>query len=104
MITSVSFNSAQMLALDSNVSINSISTFNAQEAYENTFEDVVQENISQNEVAKNDNQSSFSNYDFKKIETEKTNFDQKQNYFITKEFDTINFKNAMNKYILESIK
>ena len=104
MITSVSFNSAQMLALDSNVSINSISTFNAQEAYENTFEDVVQENISQNEAAKNNNQSSFSNYDFKKIETEKTNFDQKQNYFITKEFDTINFKNAMNKYILESIK
>lgn len=44
---------SKMLSLDYDVRISASSSFNAQDAYENTFEDVISEKISQNEQKNN---------------------------------------------------
>lgn len=60
MINEIGINSAQFLQLDTNIRTSSTSTFNAQEAYENTFEDTLLDITSKNEEEK-ENKINFSN-------------------------------------------
>ena len=53
-------NTAQFLQLDTNIRTTSTSAFNAQEAYENTFEDAILEVISKAQEEK-ENKIAFSN-------------------------------------------
>ena len=46
MTSEIGFNSAQFLQLNNDIRISSTQTFNAQEAYENAFEDVLLEQVS----------------------------------------------------------
>lgn len=59
MTNEISLNTAQFLQLDTNIRTSSTSAFNMQEAYENTFEDVILEVASKNEE-ENQNRTSFS--------------------------------------------
>ena len=45
MTSEIGFNPAQFLQLDSDIRISATSTFNAQEAYENTFEDALLDEV-----------------------------------------------------------
>lgn len=58
MTNEISLNTAQFLQLDTNIRTSSTSAFNMQEAYENTFEDVILEVASKNEE---ENQNKISN-------------------------------------------
>ena len=60
MINEIGINSAQFLQLDTNIRTSSTSAFNAQEAYENTFEDTMLDIASKNEEEK-ENKINFSN-------------------------------------------
>jgi len=60
MINDISLNSSQFLQLDTNIRTSSTSAFNAQEAYENTFEDVMLDVVSKIEEEK-ENKVNFSN-------------------------------------------
>ena len=59
MINEISLNSAQFLQLDTNIRTSATSTFNAQEAYENTFEDVILE-VATKEQEEKENKINFS--------------------------------------------
>ena len=60
MTNEISLNASQMLYLDSQVRVTSNSVFNAQEAYENTFEDVMlEENSKAQEQTQKQNKVSF---------------------------------------------
>ena len=52
MINNVSIDVTQMLNIASDVRISASSSFNAQEAYENTFEDLIQEEVIKTEEEK----------------------------------------------------
>ena len=60
MINEINANSTYFLQLDADIRTSATSTFNAQEAYENAFEDVILEVVSKNEE-ENQNKISFSN-------------------------------------------
>ena len=60
MTSDISLNSAQFLQLEPNIRVSSTSTFNSQEAYENTFEDVMLEQVQKNEEEKKSTQINFS--------------------------------------------
>lgn len=60
MINETNLNSAQFLQLTPNIRTSSISVFNAQEAYENAFEDVLLETISDSKEEK-ESKVNFSN-------------------------------------------
>ena len=60
MASDISLNTAQFLQLESNIRTSSTSTFNSQEAYENTFEDVMLEQAYKIEEEKNQ-KNIFSN-------------------------------------------
>ncbi len=108
MINTISFNATQMLALDSSVEISSQATFNAQEAYENTFEDVLQETVSQVELNKINNVQNLGkpcNFNIECAEHPNYNQNNKINSFVNLSgFEAINFKNGINNYILQSLK
>ena len=108
MINSVGLATSQMLMLDSNVEVNQTSTFNAQEAYENTFEDVLEDVVSDIESKNNQKLSQHVSDDVSKYifqeNNNPVNEDKKQYLSSNKGFEIINFKNAMNKYMLESVK
>lgn len=58
----ISFNPSELLLLNSDIRISSISTFNAQEAYENTFEDILLDEVSQTqELKQQENKVKFYN-------------------------------------------
>ena len=101
---------SQMLALESNVSINSTSNFNAQEAYENTFEDIIIEKAAENKKNDSINQNQpFTAHNLKiknSIQFDELSNENEKNKNNSPHngFEKINFKNAMNKYMLESIK
>ena len=59
MINEIGINSAQFLQLDTNIRTSSTSTFNAQEAYENTFEDLIQEEATKTEQEKKEYKINF---------------------------------------------
>ena len=61
MINNISMNSAQFLQLDTDIRTTSTSTFNAQDAYENTFEDVVSEIVNKTQEEERNNKINFSN-------------------------------------------
>ena len=61
MTRDISLNSAQFLQLEPNIRVSSTSTFNSQEAYENTFEDVMLEQANKIEEEKKPMQINFSN-------------------------------------------
>ena len=60
MINDISLNSAQFLQLENNIRVSSNFSFNAQEAYENTFEDTLLDVVSKAEEEK-ENKINFSN-------------------------------------------
>ena len=60
MINETNLNSAQFLQLTPDIRTSSISVFNAQEAYENAFEDVLLETISDSKEEK-ESKVNFSN-------------------------------------------
>ena len=60
MLNEISLNSAQFLQLDPNIRVSSTQNFNAQEAYENAFEDVMLETANKIEEEK-ENKINFSN-------------------------------------------
>ena len=59
MINNVSIDVTQMLNIASDVRISASSSFNAQEAYENTFEDLIQEEIVKAEEEKKEYKINF---------------------------------------------
>ncbi|MBR3605514.1 MAG: hypothetical protein IKL52_05765 [Candidatus Gastranaerophilales bacterium] len=62
MTSEIGFNSTQFLQLHNDIRISSSSTFNAQEAYDNTFEDVLLDVVSNSQETKNqENKSKFYN-------------------------------------------
>lgn len=61
MIDNVSMNTAQFLQLDTDIRTSSTSTFNAQDAYENTFEDVISEIANKSQEEERNNKINFSN-------------------------------------------
>ncbi|MBQ9149580.1 hypothetical protein IJX73_01480 [bacterium] len=62
MTSEIGFNSSQFLQLDSDIRISATSAFNAQEAYENTFEDVLLEEVSKAQEQKpKENKVNFYN-------------------------------------------
>ena len=62
MTSEIGFNSTQFLQLQNDIRISSTSTFNAQEAYDNTFEDVLLETVSKEQENKlEENKSKFYN-------------------------------------------
>ena len=110
MINSIGFSMSQMLALESNVSINSTSNFNAQEAYENTFEDIIVEKVTENKKNDSINKNQFfeaqnlnikNSIQFDELSNEN---EKNKNNSPHRGFEKINFKNAINTYMLESIK
>ncbi len=111
MINSIGFSASQMLNLESNTTINSTSTFNAQEAYENTFEDILLEQTSAEDQKNNYTKPNLSNnielIDIKNInqfENLTNNNEQNNKSHILKGFEAINYKNGISKYIMECIK
>lgn len=60
MIEKAGFNSAQFLQLDTNIRTSSTTTFNAQEAFENVFEDVAFEVISQTQEEQEQKYNNFN--------------------------------------------
>ena len=107
MINSVGLSTSQMLMLDNSVEVNQTSTFNAQEAYENTFEDVLEDVISDIESKSNQKFSQYVSDDISKYAFQESNSslnkDKKQYLSVNKGFEIINFKNAMNRYMMESV-
>jgi hypothetical protein len=62
MTSEIGFNSTQFLQLHNDIRISSSSTFNAQEAYDNTFEDVLLDVVSNSQETKNqENKPKFYN-------------------------------------------
>ena len=61
MINDINLNTAEFLKLENNIRVSSNSSFNAQDAYENTFEDALLDVVSKNEEEKNENKVNFSN-------------------------------------------
>lgn len=61
MINETGLNSAQFLQLDSNIRTSSTNAFNAQEAYDNAFEDVMLDVVSKIEEEEKENKVSFLN-------------------------------------------
>lgn len=62
MSNEVSFNPSELLLLNNDIRISSISTFNAQEAYENTFEDILLDEVSKTqELKQQENKVKFYN-------------------------------------------
>jgi hypothetical protein len=103
---SISFNTSEMLRLDDRVSINSISSFNAQEAYENTFEDVLAEEVLKSEEQNNKkidielkSLGMPANFELEKQLSENENTDFSKNKNKTA-FMTLNFKKAASTYLL----
>lgn len=60
MINEIGLNSAQFLQLEQNIRISSTNTFDAQQAYENVFEDTLLDIVSKSEEEK-ENKVNFSN-------------------------------------------
>ena len=56
----LSINTSQFLQLDTNIRVSATSTFNAQEAYDNLFEDVMSEKI--NEVQQEESKANKINF------------------------------------------
>lgn len=62
MTSEIGFNSTQFLQLQNDIRISSTSTFNAQEAYDNTFEDVLLDTVSKEQETKSqENKAKFYN-------------------------------------------
>ena len=57
----LSINTAQFLQLDTNIRTSATSIFNAQEAYENAFEDVIQETTVDETSKTEERKINFSN-------------------------------------------
>jgi len=57
----ISINQSKYLYLDTNIRTSATSSFNAQEAYENTFEDVMSEVAVKTQEDEKENKFSFSN-------------------------------------------
>ena len=55
MTNEIGLNSAQFLQLNNDIRTSATSTFNAQEAYDNTFEDVLLEQVSKTQENKQEN-------------------------------------------------
>ena len=108
MVNSIGFSASEMLSLQSDVSLNNTSSFNAQEAYENTFEDILLEKTTENQKNLLDNtKKPFINIEIEniiQIEQSSNQNNSNQNFSTSKGFESINFKNAINKYMLESFK
>ena len=60
MINEIGLNSAQFLQLEQNIRMSSTNTFDAQQAYENVFEDTLLDIVSKSEEEK-ENKVNFSN-------------------------------------------
>lgn len=61
MINQIGLNSFQFLQLETDIRTSSTSAFNAQEAYENAFEDVLLETVSKSQDEEKENKVNFSN-------------------------------------------
>lgn len=62
MTSEIGFNSTQFLQLHNDIRISSTSTFNAQEAYDNTFQDVLLDEVSKvQETKQQENKQKFYN-------------------------------------------
>ena len=57
----INVNTADFLHLDTNIRTSATATFNAQEAYENSFEDVLLEVVTKTQEEEKENKISFSN-------------------------------------------
>lgn len=61
MINDIGLNSANFLQLDTDIRITSNTTYNAQEAYENIFEDVLEDVVSKSQDEEKERKINFSN-------------------------------------------
>lgn len=60
MMENIGFDSAKFLQLDTNIRISSTSEFNAQEAFENAFEDAVFETVAKTQETQEQKYNNFS--------------------------------------------